>query len=108
MNRFIVWTLIMASSMTVAFSDFSSAAPKQTISGRYSCDCYSGNTGVVGTCSVTINSDGSATCGKHAGDTCTATCKMVTFTHGVTGGAIAITPGAGGGTNGTAPAATRK
>jgi hypothetical protein len=27
-------------------------------------------------------------CGKNAGDTCTATCKMMTFTHGVTSGTM--------------------
>jgi hypothetical protein len=62
------------------------AASKQGISGNVACNCMSGNTVVSGTCSFTVKDNG-ATCEKGAGDTCTATCAIVTFTHGATGGA---------------------
>lgn len=80
-------TLITASLAIFAISsaDLASAAGKKGVSGRYYCGCFSDDTAVAGTCST----QSTGTCGKNSGDTCTATCKMVTFTTGVTGGSIA-------------------
>lgn len=66
------------------------AAQKQSISGRYNCACMSGDNVVSGTCSIIVSESDSATCGKATGDTCNATCKLITFTKGATGGAAAI------------------
>lgn len=102
MKTLAVMILLVASAILLS-SNPSAAKSKQGISGRYACECMSGTTVVVGTCSTTTKSDGSASCGKNTGDTCTATCQMVTFTHGATGGSIAISPGKGGTLQKSAP-----
>ena len=59
------------------------ARPKD-IAGNYNCYCDGGN---HGTCTSAPNDSGTGIkCQKGAGDTCTGTCKMITFTP--TGGAI--------------------
>lgn len=72
--------------------DVSMAKPKD-IHGNYNCYCDGGN---QGTCS-TVQGDGNAKCEKGASDTCTGTCKIVTFSKGATGGAIMHGGGASGG-----------
>ncbi len=59
------------------------ARPNQ-VGGHYNCYCEGGNSG---TCSTTTT-NGNAKCEKNSGDTCTGSCKMVTFTPSATGGAI--------------------
>jgi len=102
MKNIAVMILLIASAILLSGSP-SAARSNQGMSGRYACECMSGNTGVGGTCSTTTKSDGSVSCGKNAGDTCTATCTMMTFTHGVTDGSIAISPGKGGTPQKSAP-----
>jgi hypothetical protein len=62
MKNMAAMILLIASAILLS-ADPSTARSKLGISGRYAC-------------------------GKNAGDTCTATCKMMTFTTGATGGAI--------------------
>ncbi|HKT33301.1 MAG TPA: hypothetical protein VJR03_00630 [Nitrospira sp.] len=87
MKNMAAMILLIASAILLS-ADPSTARSKLGISGRYACECMSGTTAVSGTCSTTTTGTGSVSCGKNAGDTCTATCKMMTFTTGVTGGAI--------------------
>ncbi len=70
----------------------STARPKD-ISGNYNCHCDGGN---YGTCTSVPNDSGTGIkCKKGSGDTCTGTCKMITFTP--TGGAIGHSGGSSGG-----------
>ena len=85
---------LIAASLMPPWAGQAVAMQKQGVTGRYACECMSGNTVVSGTCSTTTTTDNSVSCGKNAGDTCTATCKMMTFQKGVSGGAMAISPGA--------------
>ncbi len=79
---------LVTTSLVAAYPSGSAlSASKQGISGNVACNCMSGNTVVSGTCTFTAVKDNTATCEKGAGDTCTATCAVVTFTHGATGGA---------------------
>jgi hypothetical protein len=80
--------ILLIASAILLYGNPAAARSKQGISGTYACECMSGTTAVGGTCSTTKTGDGSVSCGKNAGDTCTATCKMMTFTHGVTSGTM--------------------
>jgi hypothetical protein len=86
----------------VALTPDASTARPNNVSGHYNCYCDGGNNG---TCSTTV-SGGSATCGKGSGDTCTGTCKMVTFTPSATGGAI-MHGGGGSSGGGSSPGNAR-
>lgn len=83
--KYLAIALLLSTSALLLFSHPSAARSKLGIAGRYHCECMSGDTVVAGTCSTAANGSGGISCGKHTGDTCTATCKMVTFTKGVTG-----------------------
>lgn len=82
---------LAVSAITLSF-DVSMARPRD-ISGNYNCYCDGGNSG---TCTSVPNTSGTGIkCQKGSGDTCTGTCKMITFTP--TGGAIGHSGGASGG-----------
>jgi hypothetical protein len=86
--------ILIAAGAILPWAGQAAAMQKQGISGKYVCACMSGITEVVGTCSTTSTGDNSVSCGKNAGDTCTATCKMMTFQKGLSGAAITSSPGA--------------
>jgi hypothetical protein len=89
----ILATAALALSAIALTLDVSMARPKD-IAGNYNCYCDGGN---HGTCTSAPNDSGTGIkCQKGAGDTCTGSCKMITFTP--TGGAIGHSGGGSGGT----------
>ncbi len=80
-NFLVAFYVAIILGATAVFPSIAAAAQKNAISGRYYCGCFIGETVVTGTCST----QSTGGCGKNTGDTCTATCKMVTFTTGATG-----------------------
>ena len=107
-TRHLAVMLFVAASVVMIASEPSRAEPKQGTSGRYNCSCMIGIQTVAGTCSMINNGDNTATCGKRSGDTCSATCQLITFTHGLTGGGgLVIQRGSGGTVGGTGPAIGR-
>jgi hypothetical protein len=88
-------TLMLIASAGLLFSNPAAAVSNnQGASGRYRCECKApGNDDAAGSCSTEKHSWG-ISCVKAAGDTCTATCTMVTQTQGATGGGLTISPGA--------------
>jgi hypothetical protein len=100
MQRLNIGVVAMAVALAATLLPLQGArARPNNVGGHYNCYCEGGN---GGTCSTT-NSGGSATCQKGSGDSCTGTCKMVTFTPS----ADAIMHGGGGSAGGTSPGKAR-